>query len=147
MEAFAKILCPYDFSEYADEALRYAAKLASPQTVITLLNAIQVPYSIEPSGIAYYDLKYDDLRAKTEAAMNEKLASLSQTYPHARFDTLILMSIDPAELILSTQQEGKYDLVVMGSHGRKGLRRILLGSVSESVMREASCPVLILKKK
>jgi universal stress protein A len=147
MKAFAKILCPYDFSVYADEALRYAAKLATSDTAITLLNVIQVPYSLEPSGIAYYDMKFEDLRVKTETSLQKKLSELTDQYPGVHFDTQISLSIDPSDLILSTQKDGGFDLVVMGSHGRKGLRRLLLGSVAESVMRDATCPVLIIKTR
>ncbi|MBK8151892.1 MAG: universal stress protein [Saprospiraceae bacterium] len=55
MVNFKKILCPYDFSENADEALRYAVKLANPNTEICLLNIIQLPYLIDPYGFVYYD--------------------------------------------------------------------------------------------
>jgi nucleotide-binding universal stress UspA family protein len=52
---------------------------------------------------------------------------------------------DPADQILRVAQEGGYDLVVMGTHGRTGLGRLLMGSVAEKVMRKAPCPVLVAK--
>jgi nucleotide-binding universal stress UspA family protein len=48
MKTFKKILCPYDFSEHAEEALQYAIKLSDKETLITLIYVIQMPYSIDP---------------------------------------------------------------------------------------------------
>jgi nucleotide-binding universal stress UspA family protein len=52
---------------------------------------------------------------------------------------------DPALEILDEAQESKVDLIVMGTHGRSGLGRLLMGSVAESVVRKAACPVLTVK--
>ncbi len=72
--------------------------------------------------------------------------SLKSLYPTSNFDYLIYAHNEPAEALLELQNENRYDLIVMGSHGRKGVKRILMGSVSEQVMRNSDCPVLILKK-
>ena len=53
---------------------------------------------------------------------------------------------DPATAILEVARENSADLIVIGTHGRKGLLRILMGSVAESVLRGATCPVLVVKK-
>ena len=147
MKHFNKILCPYDFSEYADEALKYAIKLADPDTLILLLNIIQLPYLIDPNGFTYYDHKAEALQLYADLNMNKKLADLKMSYPNYKFEYSIDIDNDPAVVILKTQKEKQIDLVVMGSHGRKGLDRLLMGSVAESVLREATCPVLIIKNK
>lgn len=55
--------------------------------------------------------------------------------------------MDPAEGILESAKNTKTELIIMGSHGRKGLNRILMGSVAESVLRHAPCGVMIYKSK
>jgi nucleotide-binding universal stress UspA family protein len=57
----------------------------------------------------------------------------------------LLREGDPAQEILHTAEETKADLIVMGTHGRTGLRRLLMGSVAEVVLRKAPCPVLTVK--
>jgi universal stress protein A len=146
MKTFKKILCPYDFSEYADEALMYAYKLADTETTITLANAIQVPYSIDPYGFTYFDSSAEDIKSASNEALAKKIEALKAKYPSINVDYKSEVIYDPTEFILKTQIDGHYDLVVIGSHGRKGLSRLLMGSVAESVLREATCPVLIIKK-
>ncbi len=145
MKKFKKILCPYDFSEYAEEALLYAIKLADEETLISVLNIIQLPYAIDPNGFPYFEVTAGEIKSKTEEALHNKIDSLKQKHHELKFDFLIEEGNEPAELILKVQRNGGYEIVIMGSHGRKGLGRLLLGSVSESVLREALCPVLIVK--
>lgn len=146
MKSFKKILCPYDFSEYADESLLYAFKLADSTTTITLANAIQVPYSIDPYGFTYFDSSAEDIKKTSIEALETKVKDLKIKHPSLNIDFKAEVIYDPAEFILNTQKEGHYDLIVVGSHGRKGLNRLLMGSVAESVLREATCPVMIIKK-
>ena len=82
----------------------------------------------------------------TLEALSKKIEALKASCPDYIFSKDYAVSNDPAEAILDKQSKGAYELVVMGSHGRKGFGRILMGSVSESVLREANCPVLIIKK-
>ncbi len=146
MIKFNKILCPYDFSEFADASLNLALKLAEDGTKITLMNIIQLPSIIDPYGVTYYDMKADELVASSKKALEDKCMEVGQGNPKVQLDCRLDKSLDPAEEILQVQKEEKYDLIIMGSHGRKGLSRLLMGSVTESVMREADCPVLIIKK-
>lgn len=145
MKSFKKILCPYDFSEFADEAVLYAIKLSDNDTLITLLNVIQLPYVIDPNGFTYFELDMDEFRKTSEKAMEKKLAELKEKSRDLNIDYVLEIANDPAEIILKTQKEGDYELIVMGSHGRKGFGRLLMGSVAESVVRETKCPVLIIK--
>lgn len=146
MKSFKNILCPYDFSEYAEESLLFAMKLADTGTTVTLANAIQVPYSIDPYGFTYFDSSAEDIKKSTIEALEKKVISLKEKCPGVNVVYKAEVIYDPSEFILNTQKEGHYDLLVIGSHGRKGLGRLLMGSVAESVMREATCPVIIIKK-
>jgi|LakMenE01Jun11ns_1017448.scaffolds.fasta_scaffold9893641_3 universal stress protein A len=146
MKTFKKILCPYDFSEHAEEALQYAIKLSDKETLITLIYVIQMPYSIDPYGYSYYDIKSDDIKNASKDALEKKVEELKSKYENINIDFEFDIDYDPAEYILKNQKAGHYDLVVIGSHGRKGISRMLMGSVAESVLREATCPVMIIKK-
>lgn len=141
-----KILCPYDFSEYADEALNYALKLADTETKIVLLNVIQLPYIVDPSGFTYSNVDLEVVTQVAEDALITRVGDLGKKYPELKITLAVEVDDDPADAILKAQQAGGYDLMVIGSHGRKGLGRLLMGSVSESVLREATCPVMIIKK-
>jgi nucleotide-binding universal stress UspA family protein len=52
---------------------------------------------------------------------------------------------DPADTILEVAEDGRFDLIVMGTHGRTGIKRMILGSVAETVTRRATCPVLTIR--
>jgi nucleotide-binding universal stress UspA family protein len=139
------VLCPVDFSDGARGAVALAAELAAPGGEgITLFHAIELPitYSGSPPMEGFredYDRKSArlledwarELRTKVSVpvTIRSKIGS-----PGAR--TLALLDEDPT-----------FDLVVMGSHGRTGLRRMLLGSVAEKVVRHASCPVLVARTR
>jgi nucleotide-binding universal stress UspA family protein len=76
--------------------------------------------------------------------VQEKLQQL-KTHTHgARVETQV-MEGDPVDMILRAAEETQSDVIVMGTHGRTGLGRLLLGSVAESVIRKAPCPVLSVK--
>ncbi len=94
----------------------------------------------------YYENKAEELERNSNNALDTLMIDLKEWYPTVTFETVLLTNLDPAEAICKTQKENKHDLIVMGSHGRKGLDRLLMGSVAESVMRSSHCPVLIIKK-
>lgn len=146
MIQFKTILCPYDFSDYAEEAVRYAVKLSDSFTQIVLLNIVQLPYFIDPNGFVYFDTKADALKSDSETAISNKIKELQAKYLQCNFESRLDVNNDPAVAILEAQKNEKADLIVLGSHGRKGLSRLLMGSVAETVMRDATCPVLIIKK-
>lgn len=147
MKNFKKILCPYDFSEYADDAIKYAVKLADDDTQIVILYAIALPFVIDPNGFMYYDNDGAEIKKANDEALSKKVEAYKKQYPERKFSYKIAIENHAADLILKIQQEEKFDLIVMGSHGKKGIMRLLMGSVAEEVMREAHCPVLIVKSK
>ncbi len=146
MKQFKKILCPYDFSEHAEEALLYALKLADNNTELTLLYVIQLPYSLDVYGFPYYDEKAKEYKEEMSQKLEAKVGELKAKYPNINSNFLYKEDLDPANQILEIQKDNNYEVVVMGSHGRKGLQRLLMGSVAELVMRDATCPVLVIKR-
>ncbi len=81
-----------------------------------------------------------------EHALGDQLLDRAVAQIHAAgiaaVDRILERSSPPSQAILAHARVGKFDLIVMGTHGRKGVSRLVLGSVAESVLRDASCPVL-----
>ena len=137
-----KILFPTDYSPASAAALRYAISLARQAQAKLLVVHVEPP-SIPPLGTApvtaSHDLaEQDSLAAQLTAAADHADSPL--TYQTRHF------SGDPVrDLVRLAEREG-VDLIVMATSGRSGLRRMLLGSVAEAVVRSAPCPVLTLKE-
>jgi nucleotide-binding universal stress UspA family protein len=132
-------MCPIDFSEYSDAALQYASSLAQEsgaKLYLVHVDDSQVPYD---SGYAAYiapPTNPEGLRQR----LQEKRPSISAVeYEHK------LLFGHPADGIVEFAQDHDIDLIVLGTHGRTGLARLLMGSVSEAVVRRAACPVLTVK--
>lgn len=133
-----KIVCPTDYSHAGNAALRYAAALAQPSGGNLLIVYVEPP-SLPPLGAA----PPHSPTAGEEASLAELLQGLGaggKAPPHE----IRKLRGDPAERIVQLAKAEQADLIVMATAGHAGLRRALLGSVAEAVMREAPCPVLTL---
>jgi nucleotide-binding universal stress UspA family protein len=102
----------------------------------------------------YYSSSFDgmtlidqDSKARAKTNLEEYIRKLNLRYPDHKIKYTITIDNVPVDVILKYQKDKKPDLIVMGSHGRKGFGRIIMGSVAESVFRESTCPVLIIKKE
>jgi nucleotide-binding universal stress UspA family protein len=139
MPRFKKILGPVDFDRNSLVALRLASELAQERKAnLYLLHVVAIPPGPEvalPFG-------------KMEAAARTRLERLARQRVNgkARYQVEV-MTGDPGVEILQAANRWDADLIVMATHGRKGLRRLVLGSVAERVVREASCPVLTVNPK
>lgn len=142
MKPFKKILVPVDFSLDAAEAIAYAADLSRRYEAQTMLVHVFQPvrYAL-PDGYILYSPK---LLSEMMAEFQKQLDAAKEEAKKAgavSVGTTLLEGV-AFEEILGLAKNGSYDLIVMGTHGRTGLRRALLGSVAEHVVREAPCPVL-----
>jgi universal stress protein A len=139
MPQFKKILCPVDFDQNSLLALRLASELAQERkATLHLLHVVPMPPGPEvalPFG-------------KMEAAARSKLEKLARQKidRKASYEVDVMMG-DPGVEVLQLARRLHADLIVMATHGRKGLRRLVLGSIAERVVREAPCPVLTVKPK
>ena len=132
--AAAKIyLVPVDFSKGSETALRHAIKLARANNGKLLLVHI-VPLVVQFATVAAYT------RGELEA-----LAQRLKLKP-AEYRLLVLERGDAARAIADLAKKSRAVMIVMGSYGRSGLRRFILGSVAERTLRYAECPVLVVKK-
>lgn len=138
------ILVATDFSDTAEHALDYAIALASKlDAKLYLLNAIALPtFGIVPElGVAATSTMLDGMVADYQKALDKLIAAKAPAKLHP-----LMRTGDPRDLIVDTATEIGADLIVMGTHGRRGVTRALLGSVAEGVLRHANCPVLTIRK-
>ncbi len=141
MNAPKKILVPTDFSEPSDAALDYAVSLAQKLGAsIHVVHSFELPVVGLPSGVLTISA---EMASRIIDAAQTALAQLSEKYEQrgVKLETLIEQA-DPREGVLSAAKKIGADLIVMGTHGRRGLARALIGSVTEAVVRTSPVPVL-----
>ncbi|NOZ59652.1 MAG: universal stress protein [Euryarchaeota archaeon] len=141
---YKSILIPTDGSEIAEEAVRHGVRLAKA------LNAkVYGLYVIDISAFAGIPTEavWESMRVLLEEEGKRALASVEELAKElgVECETIIREGI-PAEDIVSVAREKGADLIVMGTAGRTGLDRFLLGSVAEKVVRTSSCPVMVVHK-
>jgi nucleotide-binding universal stress UspA family protein len=144
MIAFKQILVPVDFSETSDIALAYARALGeSFGATLHVLHIVENPYlSMGPTEM--YVPPPQTFLADLE---KEARARLDAMLPAAERDgtRVVLRTGRPASEIIDYANAERIDLIVMGTHGRTALAHMLMGSVTEKVLRIAPCPVLAVR--
>ncbi len=138
------ILCPVDFSDASRKAVQYAKEFAAGMGAsVHLLNVV------EPRPMAVdITLNYVPLEEDLEKAAIEDLKLILQELTQAGLKAECSIEFgNPSDVILEKADELDVNLVIMGSHGKKGLSRFIMGSVAETVVRKANCPVLIVKSE
>lgn len=140
--AIRHILLPTDFSDESRAALAYGAALAGTfNGSLHVLHVLQAVVTPDPVPVAFDTRRLE--AAVEETAWEELRALLSSDKEYARLNATLAIEWGlPAVEIVRYAREHAIDLIVMGTHGRGGLKRLILGSVAESVVREAPCPVL-----
>lgn len=132
------ILHPTDYSERSDYAFRIACSLARDyQAKLVLLHVAMRSVTIEGEAA---------IAPRSEEYFQEELDKLARVaVPAGICVERFVREGDPAGEILRAAQFTNADLIVMGTHGRTGLSRLLMGSVAEQVLRKAPCPVLTVR--
>jgi nucleotide-binding universal stress UspA family protein len=142
MSAFRKILVPTDFSPHAAEAFRVAHDLAKATGASMVVFHVSRPPAVVSDGDR---LLSAPARAEAKDVWDE-LRKIQAKDPAVRVEHEVIVADRPdAEHILRILQDRGCDLIVMGTHGRTGLRHLLFGSVAEDVVRRAHCPVMVVK--
>jgi universal stress protein A len=134
-----RILFPTDFSHTGDSALAMATALARDTGATLIIAHVEEPPVAYGGGEMYYGMP--------EPALDEikqMLSEVKPTDPQVPFEHRLVTG-DPAAAIVRLAAEENADMIVMGTHGRTGLKRLLMGSVAEAVVRRATCPVLTYK--
>lgn len=140
-----RILFPTDFSHYNAAALEFASTLAGESKALLFIVHVDETSDLNAAlgEAAYIYAQSPD--CPTRRANRERLAQVVPTVAGVKYEHHCLTGAPVAEILRFAEQE-KVDLIVMASHGRTGLSRLLMGSVAEAVVRRASCPVLIVKQ-
>jgi nucleotide-binding universal stress UspA family protein len=144
MSFFKNILVPTDFGPAATRALDVAIALATRDDArITLLHAYMTPVATYGygEGIVW---PIEDLAAVAKAQLDAALEPAKCRYP--RIEGMLVVG-EPWNEVLDVAKKRNADLIVMGTHGRKGLSRVLFGSVAEKVVRLSPVPVLTVPSK
>jgi nucleotide-binding universal stress UspA family protein len=135
-------LVPHDFSEKAERGLSYALDLASRLGArVTIVHSYEDPYGYAES-IAFSTEMLAAIERAAQKGLDEVLARAQHSGVAVR---AVLRSGTPWREIDALASEMKADLIVMGTHGRGGIVRALLGSVAEKVVRTAGCPVITVR--
>jgi universal stress protein A len=142
MRRFKTILCPTDFSEDSYRALEYASRLAEIDGGTLLLTHIvhvstENRYDKEGHQQSFEEMKQHAL-AELEAVRSQRLAN-------SRCELLLEVG-PPAEVLVRIAEQRACDLIVLCTHGRTSLKGLVIGSVAESIVRHAPCPVFVVRR-
>ncbi len=140
---FRTILAPTDFSPFAEEALHYARALAQRfGAEIHLVHALERPQDVP------WWLAEQEYQARRGTLVDEAKAHLSEITARVFPDVKVAPHVrvgSPSDEIVKSAKDNHADLIVIATHGRGGLSRVLFGSVTERVVRHAPCPVLTVR--
>lgn len=132
-----RILCPIDFSPTSEKAFSYATRIAEHSgATIILFHAFDVPDSWSAGG------RVDEL----DQELKDKLLAMSPASTKLNVER-VAHGGPAGPVICWIAQEQKCDLIVIGTHGRRGVSHLLLGSVAEYCVRNARCPVLTVRDR
>ena len=144
--AFNTILVPTDFSAASATALRQACELAEATgAALCLLHAIEPPYALGGYG-EYYSLPQDfvdGLYTQARASLDHLLTADQKA--RYRATTVLCQGAAAHEILNHLTTHPEVGLVVMSTHGRGGVSRLMMGSVADKVVRAATCPVMTMR--
>lgn len=132
------IVVPIDFSDASFAALAKALELSSGPAALALIHVLPAIGASDP-GVTWGAIDDDHRRATATEALRERAGP-----SYAESEAVVVIG-DPGSEIADYAEQSGADLIVLPSHGRRGARRLLLGSVAERVVRLAHCAVLVLK--
>ena len=142
MISITHILCPVDSSEFSSRALRFGAELAS------WYQAELVALSVRPSFMPSTPVEtWAVPDAETIQRRDQSLQAFVSNAVGGATARIVTAEGSVVEQIVGVAGEVKADLIVMGTHGQRGFERLLLGSVTERVLRKAPCPVLTVPRQ
>jgi nucleotide-binding universal stress UspA family protein len=135
------VIVGFDFSEQAEGALAQGVYVAArnPPSVLHVIGVVgHRGIEAESTELEALQAVQDDIEARVRAAVDARADGRMCTFVHVRLGS-------PADEILALSRETAADLILVGTHGRRGIRRMAMGSVAELVVRRAGCPVLVVR--
>ncbi len=135
-------LVPLDFSRTSEKALTHAVRLAKRnQARLLLTHVVTDPASMV--AFQFRDHYFEELRREAEEHIRKLVRRHKLTPKNSR--VLLLRGSNAAQMVVDQAKKSRASMIILGSHGRAGLSRLILGSVAEQILRQARCPVLIIK--
>jgi nucleotide-binding universal stress UspA family protein len=143
MTRFRTVVCAVDFSETSQDAVAVARDIAEGagahlHLLHVVLDPLQLPWSVETAAIDFAEWLRNWIRI-AEEELSKLAASLPPSPPATQ---AVVVGRPPAEIVRYAEGHGA-DVIVMGTHGYGAVKRFLLGSVADQVLRQATCPVLV----
>jgi nucleotide-binding universal stress UspA family protein len=133
------IVCAVDFSPQSDRALQIASTLAKESGgVLHIVHSYEQPFAYDPQLPEYIPPPAD------LDGIKKRLHDQQPSQPDIQVKYALLVG-EPAATIQEYAEKNEADMIVMGTHGRSGVARFLMGSIAENVLRHAACPVLVIK--
>ncbi|MDX1961587.1 MAG: universal stress protein [Pirellulales bacterium] len=134
------VLFPTDFSTASDAALPHASILAQGSNARMVILHVEEPPVAYAAGQFYYGVSEPDKQVLEKMLQAVVPADSAIAHEHR------LVVGDPSEEVIRVAKEEHADMIVMGTHGRSGVARLLMGSVAEYVLRHAPCPVMVIRQ-
>ena len=140
-ERFDIIVVPYDFSAAADDVVDIALGLVSHPDNVRVVHVLHVMPDMNPSlpGYVWSAADEPERKRRVEGEIRNKLVGAGKEVEIA------VRTGDPGHEIVDYAEEVSAGVILIPSHGRTGIARVLLGSVTERVVRHAHCPVMVIK--
>jgi len=143
------ILVPLDGSKFAEDALKYASEILAPEGMITLVCAVTIPevpvYGAYPTvTIPDFDITDNELIPQAKEYLQKVVKALGKDHLTIGYEVKLG---DAASVIVETAEKLHVDVIVMSSHGRSGIGRLLFGSVTNKVLGSRVCPVMVVPSK
>ena len=138
-----RILVPFDFSASAERAIAWAVDLQRTSGA----DAIRIVHGINarPPGTGDVSLEMLLPNDAEVAALEKKMIDTAKKYGGEAVAKVVARSSTVGDILLAEAEQAGSELIVMGTHGRTGVKRILFGSVAEHVVRHAPCPVVTVR--
>jgi len=144
MKTIKHILTATDFTAPSESAVQVASELATTfKASLTILYVFEYARGLYSNTALYSGELIEPVLEDAESRLSELMSSISKEIPEA---TARIRQGNPYEEILAAARESEVDLIVMGTHGRTGLSRAVLGSVAEKVVRLSPVPVLTVRQ-
>ncbi len=145
MNKIKNVVVATDFSDIADKAFTTAVQLASQLgATLHIVHIVQIhPANMPESG----NVNIKELEALEENAASENMKEYTNGLDDELKVSCHIVHGDPAGQVLKLVKDQNADLIVMGTHGRTGISRLIMGSVAESVLKSSQVPVVCVKSK
>ena len=144
--AFKNILVPYDDSECSLHAFKIAAEIAKKFN--SKLTAVTVVQRTHHASSLYANARYEEILLKEQRdSANSALSKVDSIAKKQgiKLAKYVLESNAVVKTLVTFSKSGKFDLIVMGTHGRTGWSKLIIGSVANGIIQTANCPALVVK--